>query len=175
MSGMRLRTLKTSAEFKRVRGGARWGTDAFLLEGKARPKLADAVEAAPRRTQRKKLEGAGAAGPRFGLTVTKKLGGAVTRNRMRRRLKEVIRGLEPGLARDDFDYVVIARPGALTQPIGDLAAGFRTALARIERSSPGSRKRSNAGTGDRAAPGEVRSDQISQSSATPTRARDQAR
>jgi ribonuclease P protein component len=153
MSGMRLRTLKTSAEFKRVRGGARWGTDAFLLEGKPRPKGPDPVGAASKCPPGKRVAEARADGPRFGFTVTKKLGGAVTRNRMRRRLKEVIRGLAPGLARDDFDYVVVARQGALTQSFGDLAAGFRTALAKLDRSSSSSRDRSTDGSRDRAGRG----------------------
>jgi ribonuclease P protein component len=47
---------------------------------------------------------------RLGLTVSRKVGGAVVRNRVRRRLREVCRqycGFQPG-----FDYVVIANPQA---------------------------------------------------------------
>lgn len=46
---------------------------------------------------------------RVGYTVTKKVGGAVIRNRQRRRLREVVRILLPELAMENFDYVVIAR------------------------------------------------------------------
>src|SRR5689334_21054234 len=69
----RLATLKRRPEFQRVRTGARWATPAFVLEGKRREAPAPAL--AP----------AGAA--RFGFTVSKQVGGAVERNRIKRRLK----------------------------------------------------------------------------------------
>jgi ribonuclease P protein component len=66
--------------------------------------------------------------PRFGFTATKKLGKAVTRNRIRRRLKEAVRQVAPGAARDGCDYVLIAREAAATRPFAvlerDLAAAF---------------------------------------------------
>ena len=51
----------------------------------------------------------GPAQPRFGLTVTKKEGGAVKRNRMRRRLREALRIVAPLHARGNHDYVIIGR------------------------------------------------------------------
>jgi ribonuclease P protein component len=49
-------------------------------------------------------------GPRLGLAVSRQLGGAVERNRLKRRLRaafdEVVEGLPA-----DHDYVLIARPG----------------------------------------------------------------
>ena len=74
---MRLITLKRPAEFKRVRGGKRVAGPWFVIEAKARPAHAAGDTAA-----------ATAATARVGLTITKKLGGAVIRNRLRRRLKE---------------------------------------------------------------------------------------
>ncbi|AHA27491.1 ribonuclease P protein component [Candidatus Liberibacter americanus] len=61
---------------------------------------------------------------RVGFTVTKKQGGAVERNRMRRRLKEVVRlrareVLEPG-----HDYVIIARRDTLFATFEDLCVNF---------------------------------------------------
>lgn len=52
---------------------------------------------------------------RYGLIVGKQLGNAVTRNRVRRRLREVIRALDPQL-RPGFDVVFIARRPLAEQP-----------------------------------------------------------
>ncbi len=104
---MRISTLKKRAEFQRVRGGGRSGTPAFVLEGKMRP------------------DGS-AEGPRFGFTVTKKLGNAVARNRIRRRLKSAIVELSTAHADARFDYVVVARDAALAMP-------FTTLLAELEK------------------------------------------
>lgn len=50
--------------------------------------------------------------PRLGVSISRKVGGAVERNRLKRVLKERFAELAPGLPRGT-DYVVIARPGAV--------------------------------------------------------------
>ncbi len=73
----------------------------------------------------------------LGLTVTRKIGGAVVRNRARRRLREALRLTLPGPARPGADYVVVARPAALTCPFvqlrQDLAGAFEQIGRRLER------------------------------------------
>jgi ribonuclease P protein component len=69
--------------------------------------------------------------PRFGFTVTKKLGNAVVRNRIRRRLKAALSLAIPGRAHPGFDYVVVARPAAASQPFPDMVKELELAFARV--------------------------------------------
>jgi ribonuclease P protein component len=109
----RLATLKRRAEFLRVRTGARWATPAFVLEGKPR---SDPMPAAV---------------PRFGFTVSKQIGGAVERNRVKRRLKAAVRDVLSEHARQDFDYVLIARRAALDVAFASLVSDLVLALKRV--------------------------------------------
>jgi ribonuclease P protein component len=52
----------------------------------------------------------GEAAPRLGVSVSRKVGGAVARNQVKRTLKEVFRASQEQLA-PGFDYVIIARTG----------------------------------------------------------------
>jgi ribonuclease P protein component len=68
---------------------------------------------------------------RVGFTVTKKLGKAVRRNRIRRRLREAARRAFPLAAAPGYDYVVIARPAAETRAFGLLLDDLKRALLRL--------------------------------------------
>ena len=68
---------------------------------------------------------------RAGFTATKRLGGAVQRNRAKRRMREAARLLLPDLARPGFDYVFIARGGVTTRPWARLLDDVKSALIRL--------------------------------------------
>jgi ribonuclease P protein component len=59
--------------------------------------------------------------PRVGFTVTKKVGNAVVRNRVRRRLKEAVRTRAAGDMGPGKDYVIVGREEVLTIPFDQLA------------------------------------------------------
>jgi len=112
-----MESLKRRAAFKAVAGGRRVARAGFVLQaltasigagGEPDPKLQDRP-------------------PRFGFTVTKKIGNAVVRNRIRRRLREVVRRAEHG-ADKATDYVLVGRRAALTlqfeRLVTDLLSGF---------------------------------------------------
>lgn len=80
-------------------------------------------------------------GPRFGFTITRKIGGAVVRNRIRRRLREALRVLDAGLPRSDFDYVIVARKPAAERSFEDLGQDFRAAFTHIHRQPGASARR----------------------------------
>lgn len=69
---------------------------------------------------------------RLGFTVTKRLGGAVTRNRIKRRLREAARLTLPELAEPGHDYVLIGRASGLDRPFSSLQNDIRTALKRLQ-------------------------------------------
>ncbi len=64
---------------------------------------------------------------RFGLVVTRKLGGAVVRNRIKRRLREVLRRV--GMRLLGSDVVLLARRSAADAPWEELVADVSRALA----------------------------------------------
>lgn len=128
MSAPRPERLLKRSEFLNAAKGARFHAAAFSLQAIAR----DPGNSGP---------------PRFGLTVTRKAGGAVERNRMRRRLREAVRRAAPLEARPGFDYVIVARSQALDagfdRLVSDLARAMRHVGERPERPR-GPRRRDRA-------------------------------
>lgn len=68
---------------------------------------------------------------RVGFTVTKKIGGAVVRNRMKRRLRALARELLPELGVAGADHVLIGRQGGIERDFQLLRAELRKALGRM--------------------------------------------
>lgn len=116
--------LKTRAEFLHVKGGARYAAPSLVLEARAR-------------TVGKEIDPELA---RFGFTATKTLGGAVVRNRARRRLKEAVRMTAPAHARGGYDYVLIARSGTLQRRFAELIKDLERALAKVHAPSPAKKR-----------------------------------
>jgi ribonuclease P protein component len=68
---------------------------------------------------------------RFGFTVTKKVGNAVERNRIRRRLRDIVRLADGNRMRRGHDYVLIGRRAALNVPFARMTQDFEGALRRL--------------------------------------------
>ena len=68
---------------------------------------------------------------RAGFTATRKIGGAVVRNRAKRRLREAARMLLPLHGRPGFDYVFIARGGTTARPWLRLLDDMKSALISL--------------------------------------------
>lgn len=78
---------------------------------------------------------------RVGFTTTKKLGNAVMRNRIRRRMREAARLTLPGIAKPSHDYVLIGRAGADTRSFEALRKDIISALTKLHAGEAGSRNK----------------------------------
>lgn len=75
---------------------------------------------------------------RVGFTATKRIGGAVERNKAKRRMREAARAIVPLHGQPGFDYVIIARGGTIRRPWDRLLDDVKTALIRLaaDRAAP---------------------------------------
>ena len=69
-------------------------------------------------------------GKRFGVTVTRKIGNAVVRNRMKRRFRELLRAALPAEGLPDTDHVLIGREGGIERDFAAMRAELSAALVR---------------------------------------------
>jgi ribonuclease P protein component len=67
---------------------------------------------------------------RLGLTVSKKVGNAVIRNRMKRRLRALAGQVLPEAGIAGADHVLIGRAGGVERPFAELVADLQRALAK---------------------------------------------
>ncbi|MBZ0140069.1 MAG: ribonuclease P protein component [Pseudorhodoplanes sp.] len=104
--------LRQRADFLSTATGAKIPAAGFLLQTKRRP--------------------AGGA-PRIGFTVSKKVGNAVERNRVRRRLREIVRLSDAQAFRAGHDYVLVGRRAALSLPFDRIRQDLAGALQRAHR------------------------------------------
>ncbi|MGE5166615.1 MAG: ribonuclease P protein component [Sphingobacteriales bacterium] len=74
---------------------------------------------------------------RLGFTVSKKVGNAVERNRVRRRLREIVRLSAATRLRAGHDYVLIGRRAALNLPFARITQDFEGALRRVHAGRSG--------------------------------------
>ncbi len=69
---------------------------------------------------------------RLGLTVSRKVGNAVVRNRAKRRLRETVRLMLKEQNFSGFDLVIVARTASATAPFLQLGQELRRGLATLE-------------------------------------------
>jgi ribonuclease P protein component len=84
-----------------------------------------------RRHDDRQRPAAGEPSVRVGFTASRKVGGAVERNRARRRLRAAVREVVPALAAPGYDIVVIARAQTLSRGFDDLRQDLVTGLRRL--------------------------------------------
>lgn len=104
------------ADFLRLSRGRRWSAPGLVLQMAPAPEPSDAL--------------------RVGFTATKKLGGAVARNRVKRRLREAARTVLPLLGEKGHDYVLVGREATAERPFVALVDDLKQALRKVHGGRP---------------------------------------
>jgi ribonuclease P protein component len=110
----RLDILKKRADFLAANGGMRASTPGFILLVRDRKDSDEQM--------------------RVGFTVTKKIGGAVVRNRMKRRFRALAREIVPAKGIAGADHVMIGRSNGIERDYGLLRSDLAGALDRLRKS-----------------------------------------
>jgi ribonuclease P protein component len=106
-----LENLKKRSEFLTVsKAGHKWGTPAFLVLS---------------------YQQASEGPPRYGITASRKIGGAVERNRVKRRLRALLKEILPLKGHPGVDYVLIARKECLTRDFALMKQELEKALRKL--------------------------------------------
>jgi ribonuclease P protein component len=105
--------LTQRADFLAAATGPKVATAAFVLQGRNRD------DGGP---------------PRIGFTVSRRVGTAVERNRVRRRLREIVKRSDE--LSSGYDYVLVGRRTALSRPFDRMIEDFKNALERLPRQRP---------------------------------------
>ncbi len=125
-AGKKVGRLKKRPEFLAVAGAKRkWATAGLIVQARAHD---DRQHPDP-----------GQPAIRIGLTASKKVGGAVERNRARRRLRAALAEVLAPHAKAGHDYVLVARGETVHRPYGALKDDLAQALKRLKlwRDKPG--------------------------------------
>jgi ribonuclease P protein component len=109
----RLATIKKRADFLAANSGRRASTPGFILL------VRDRKDSDPQ--------------IRVGFTVTKKIGGAVVRNRMKRRFRALVRDIVPGKGIAGADHVLIGRAKGIERDFGLLRSELVGALDKLRQ------------------------------------------
>ena len=104
--------LKKRADFLKAARGRKWAAPGLVLQAAGRG------DEDP---------------PRVGFTVTKRIGNAPERNRVKRRLREAARLVMPNRARDGYDYVLIGRKATLDRDFAGLKDDLALALRKVHK------------------------------------------
>lgn len=118
-AAMPIERLRKRPQFLHVAKGEKAAMPGLILQARLRPDP-DEVESAPE-------------GIRIGYTATRKIGGAVVRNRTKRRLRAAAQTVLPEYGRKGFDYVLVGRTTTSVRAFDALCADLQKALVRIHQ------------------------------------------
>ena len=109
---MKIETLKSSKDFKRLKNGKFHRSQSFLLQA---------------------MENVDSKIVRVGYTVTKQNGNAVIRNRIKRRLKSVAHEVFNSIESNKWDYVMIGKKNTLITSFSNLKSELEFAVNKINK------------------------------------------